>query len=398
MRQHSATLSITIITLLLAACSEQGGTPQGNQPTPNPPAPGTTPTKAKFDKPLVPAKKDNPAEKEGQKPPTETATGKVSGEKQGLLVSTDPDLRVIRPKGRKDPFEIVSIQPTLTPIIPEQKSISGFRQLPAFPKIPEFTGLDKSNLGAIPSIPRFPQLPNFSGNANKEPSLPPSAIPPLPSFPQLPSFGANATKEPGLPPSAIPPLPSFPELPNFKPPGGSTSGGQNSPISIGGKTPGVSKGGIKTPPITKGSGIKTPPIAKGSGTQTHAGKKPTTPSKIATKPLENKPFSLAKPRQPLILPPHQQIPVFKPELPKLPEPTIAQTVEVSGLIAIGNQSYAIVKAPNEPYSRRVKVGERISNGQVLVKRIDVNNKLVVLEQYGVEINKVLTESAPAKQV
>jgi hypothetical protein len=80
-------------------------------------------------------------------------------------------------------------------------------------------------------------------------------------------------------------------------------------------------------------------------------------------------------------------PQFQPALPQLPQPDLARNVEVSGVIQVGNLTQAIVKAPNEPGSRYVKVGQRLSNGQVLVKRIEMNDSfpVVVLEQYGIEV-------------
>lgn len=75
-------------------------------------------------------------------------------------------------------------------------------------------------------------------------------------------------------------------------------------------------------------------------------------------------------------------------LPQLPQPTLAQSVEVSGVIQVGAETRAIVKAPNEATSRYVTVGQRLSNGQILVKRIEMNTgsePVVVLEQYGIEV-------------
>ena len=65
-------------------------------------------------------------------------------------------------------------------------------------------------------------------------------------------------------------------------------------------------------------------------------------------------------------------PIFRPELPKLPEPELARAVAITGVVQIGDTTQAIVKAPNETSSRYVKAGDRISNGQVLIKRIDMN--------------------------
>lgn len=89
-----------------------------------------------------------------------------------------------------------------------------------------------------------------------------------------------------------------------------------------------------------------------------------------------------------------------PPAPPAPlEPQLAQNVTVMGVIQIGEVTQAIVQVPNEATSRYVQVGQRLSNGQVLVKRIEMNEgaePLVILEQYGVEVAKAVGEE-PANQ-
>lgn len=86
-------------------------------------------------------------------------------------------------------------------------------------------------------------------------------------------------------------------------------------------------------------------------------------------------------------------------LPALPEPKLAQAVEVTGVVTIGGITQAIIKAPNEPTGRHVEVGQRLSNGQVLVKRIEANagsDPIVVFEENGQEVSRGVGEkSAPA---
>ncbi len=76
-------------------------------------------------------------------------------------------------------------------------------------------------------------------------------------------------------------------------------------------------------------------------------------------------------------------------LPPLPQPELARAVEVTGVVQVGNVTQIIVKAPNEDSSRYVRVGQRLSNGQVLVKRIELQGSepVVVLEQFGIEVIK-----------
>lgn len=91
--------------------------------------------------------------------------------------------------------------------------------------------------------------------------------------------------------------------------------------------------------------------------------------------------------------------------PRPPQPTLARAVEVLGVVQIGSVPYAIVSAPNEPTSRYVREGQRLSNGQVVVRRIEMNGPApaVVFEQHGVEVITAVgeggspetTEGAPA---
>jgi hypothetical protein len=62
-------------------------------------------------------------------------------------------------------------------------------------------------------------------------------------------------------------------------------------------------------------------------------------------------------------------------------------VNVSGVVQIGSTIYAIVDAPDEPSSRYVQVGQRLSNGEILVRRIDFNgsDSSVILEQAGMQV-------------
>ncbi|WP_009631955.1 hypothetical protein [Synechocystis sp. PCC 7509] len=90
---------------------------------------------------------------------------------------------------------------------------------------------------------------------------------------------------------------------------------------------------------------------------------------------------------------------LEPVLPVQQEPDLAESVMVMGVIQIGEQTQAIVQVPSEATSRYVQVGQTLSNGQVLVKRIELNagaEPLVILEQYGVEVSKAVGEQAPSQ--
>ena len=91
-------------------------------------------------------------------------------------------------------------------------------------------------------------------------------------------------------------------------------------------------------------------------------------------------------------------PEFIPDLPIIPQPVLAQQVSVTGVIQVNGVTQAIIKAPNEKFSRYVKAGQYISNGEVLVKRIEVNSgptPVIVLEQFGKEVSKRVGEKPEA---
>ncbi|WP_421658025.1 hypothetical protein [Leptothermofonsia sp. ETS-13] len=87
-------------------------------------------------------------------------------------------------------------------------------------------------------------------------------------------------------------------------------------------------------------------------------------------------------------------------VPPPPTTNLASAVEVSGVVHIDGKAQAIVRAPNEGTSRYVRVGQRLSDGQVLVKRIEMiagSDPVVVLEENGVEVPKVVGEGGQQPQ-
>ena len=82
---------------------------------------------------------------------------------------------------------------------------------------------------------------------------------------------------------------------------------------------------------------------------------------------------------------------------------LAKSVVVTGIVTLGDSIQVILKAPKENFSRYVELGQYISDGAVLVKRIekgDNRSVFVILEQSGVEVRKPLgvepaqSESSP----
>jgi hypothetical protein len=90
-----------------------------------------------------------------------------------------------------------------------------------------------------------------------------------------------------------------------------------------------------------------------------------------------------------------ELPPIEP-LPALPEPSLAQGTVVTGVVRIGNENFAIVQSPTDGTSQYVRAGQRLANGQVLVKRIEVQGStpVVILEQNGIEVAQPVGGSVP----
>lgn len=118
---------------------------------------------------------------------------------------------------------------------------------------------------------------------------------------------------------------------------------------------------------------------------------PVTPPQIPNKPAQ-RPSNLPGLPKPPAAGAGTGAERFIPELPPLPQPKLAQAVEITGVIDVKGEPHAILKAPNEPFSRYVKAGQYLSNGQVLVKRIEMQGApepIVVFEQLGMEISRAV---------
>jgi hypothetical protein len=106
--------------------------------------------------------------------------------------------------------------------------------------------------------------------------------------------------------------------------------------------------------------------------------------------------SQAKPQLPS---PTSRVVVNKPGNPGikvLPDPTEAKSITVTGIMDMAGTSYAIVNVPGEPTSRYIKVGQRLANNQVLVKRIEtVGTPTVVFQQFNVEVPRAVGQQVVA---
>lgn len=125
---------------------------------------------------------------------------------------------------------------------------------------------------------------------------------------------------------------------------------------------------------------------------------PVPPASVSFNPPQSRPTPSVNRQEPGQLAPIPNLVPSTPVPPPPPQPTMARAVEVSGIVQIGNVPYAIVKAPNEPTSRYVRVGQSLSDGEVLVKRIVTNQgaePFIVLEQYGIEVVRSVGEGGAA---
>lgn len=96
-----------------------------------------------------------------------------------------------------------------------------------------------------------------------------------------------------------------------------------------------------------------------------------------------------------------QGPGFPEVAPPPPDTSIASNIEVSGVLQIDNhRKQIIVKVPTEATSRYVQEGQRLANGEVLVKRIelsDTSNPVVVFEQNGQEVTRTVGDKPAGSQ-
>lgn len=124
------------------------------------------------------------------------------------------------------------------------------------------------------------------------------------------------------------------------------------------------------------------PAAASNGGAAGGNDNNTTTTTTASNPGPTPPpVRVQPPNEPLV----QPTPIAA--LPSVPRPVIAPTVSVSGIVQLGGEPYAILRAGSEP-ERYVRVGDRIAGG-VRVKRIDTLafEPQVILEENGIEVSR-----------
>ena len=149
---------------------------------------------------------------------------------------------------------------------------------------------------------------------------------------------------------------------------------------------------IPPPPLVTLSPSTT--VTPGAGNGTAGVPLPGSPP---SPPRGQSPTATPKPPAPGATPPGTGGVVGGPSLPPSP-PLQAEQVEVTGVIALGGHSYAIVRSLEQPGGQYLKVGQRFGQGnQILVKRIDMKGQepIVVLEEKGREVQRFV---GPASEV
>ncbi|MBD2328895.1 hypothetical protein [Alkalinema sp. FACHB-956] len=157
-------------------------------------------------------------------------------------------------------------------------------------------------------------------------------------------------------------------------------------------------GSLRSIPSKAGQPSKTTPAAK-SGTV--ARKSNSRLPQIALKPLPT-PRAM-QPIPSAALPPLAVNPLSAPLSAPMSAPVappslteLAENVEITGVVQVGDRIMAIAKAPNEVTSRYVQQGDYLSGGQVLLKEIRMQGQgepIVILQQNGRQVIKSIGSTA-----
>lgn len=106
-----------------------------------------------------------------------------------------------------------------------------------------------------------------------------------------------------------------------------------------------------------------------------------------TRPSKNEAPKVRRPPEIKTTPTIETTKTTKP----IPTADLAKNVLITGFVELGDRVKIILQAPEETSSRYVEVGQYVSNGKVLVKRIEPSfpTPVVVLEESGIEVTKVI---------
>ena len=117
--------------------------------------------------------------------------------------------------------------------------------------------------------------------------------------------------------------------------------------------------------------------------------------KATAKPLAPRRPSISRPTVPSTILPTVPVqnnlppaPISLPSLPVVSPTALADQVEITGVVQVGDRMMAIAKAPEEASARYVNIGDRLSGGRVIVREIRIGGSpTVVLEQNGQKVVK-----------
>ena len=268
----------------------------------------------------------------------------------------------LRPAGNP----LIAARPLGDPSLPsgDGAQVGSPRQVP---------GLNAPQLGRRPRQPGQPGLPSGDGAQIGSPrQVPGLNTPQLSRRPRQP----RQPRQPGLP------------------------SGDGAQIGSPRQVP-----GLNTPQLSRRPTAITTDTNPRTATNPRPPAAPRPPQPIAARPVgvPNLPPLPVDKRPPQWVdpnpPPVKQVPAI-PAPPPPPSTDLATGTEVSGVVKVGSETQVIVRVPNEPTSRYVKVGQRLSNGRVLVKRVDVKSgadPIVILEENGVEVAKGVGEKPPSSE-
>ena len=328
----------------------------------------------------------------------------VAAQPPGLIRSTNPDERARQAQAGIDAKKTA---PDLNGTAIPQTPIPGqandpFSILPPQP-IRADGGTQGNELPKLPArqVPNLPDLPDDRNPPEWTPGERPETQSPVQvsSLPNLPLTPIPQWRSPGFPRGTTGQQPAGPGRPGARPTGSPDIAVSPAP-SIPGlpSIPAFPRGTTPRPQATPGRPGATPGRPPAIAARPPSPPSPPRIPNIATRELPG------LPKLPELTPPpswQDPNPPPPPQAPPPPPPPPstenAKGVEVSGVVRVGNDILVIVKAPNEPTSRYIKVGQRIARGQVLIKRVDFpsgGDPVVILEENGVEVAKIVGEKSP----
>lgn len=177
-----------------------------------------------------------------------------------------------------------------------------------------------------------------------------------------PLVSGSTTMKPLPMPNLIPPTTSIERVPQV-------DTGRPDPFASLGLTPTV----VQTAPVPQAAPVPPAPVRNVPTVTVAAPPQPQTASILPLPPL-------------LPSGSFNSLPPISVPSQSLPQRSLAESIEISGVVEVGGKKNVIVKVPDEHTSRYVAVGERMGNGMVLVKRVEMGlEPVVILEQGGREI-------------